>query len=149
MRHLEARWEQDVIAERPDWLSVKIGINDVWRTFGTNAQEAVPIEEYKVTLRRLLQQAVDATGCRLIVATPYMIEADRSNPMRAQMDAYGKVALALADEFGAVPVDTQAAVDASLATTSPTVWADDQVHPNLEGHAVLALAFLRAIGWEL
>ena len=27
-------------------------------------------------------------------------------------------------------------------------WADDQIHPNGPGHAVLALAFLRALGFE-
>jgi lysophospholipase L1-like esterase len=30
---LQGRWEQDVLALKPDWLSVMIGINDVWRQF--------------------------------------------------------------------------------------------------------------------
>jgi lysophospholipase L1-like esterase len=149
VRHLDARWETDVIAERPDWLSVKIGINDVWRSYGANAHEAVPIDEYEETYRRLLRRAVDETGCRLIIADPYMIEPDRTNPMRAQMDAYGEVARRLAGEFGAVHVATQAAIDTALASSVPDDWADDQVHPNLEGHAVIALAFLRAIEWVL
>ena len=88
-RHLAARWEQDVIAERPDWLSVKIGINDVWRAFGNNPHEAVPLPEYATTLRGLLDQARAATGARLILIEPYMIEPDRSHPIRSQMDRYG------------------------------------------------------------
>ena len=28
---LEARWQSDVLDLQPDWLSVMIGINDVWR----------------------------------------------------------------------------------------------------------------------
>lgn len=149
VRHLDARWEQDVIAEQPDWLSVKIGINDVWRAFGTNAHEAVPIGEYEETYRRLLRRAVDETGCRLIVAEPYIIEADRSDPMRQQMDAFGGVARKLAGEFGAINVRTQEAFDAALATTSPADWADDRVHPNLPGHAVIAIAFLQMTGFQL
>src|SRR5689334_13593891 len=39
VRDLDARWERDVIAERPDWLSIGIGINDVWRAFGGNPHE--------------------------------------------------------------------------------------------------------------
>ena len=46
VRHLAARWDDDVIALKPDWLSVKIGINDVWRAFGEKAHEAVPADEY-------------------------------------------------------------------------------------------------------
>ena len=54
VRDLAARWEQDVIAERPDWLSVKIGINDAWRTVAGRLDEAVPLDEYERTYRRLL-----------------------------------------------------------------------------------------------
>ncbi len=149
VRHLDARWDQDVIGERPDWLSVKIGINDVWRAFGTNAHEAVPIEEYEDTYRRLLRQAVETTGCRLIVAEPYIIEPDRSDSMRMQMDAFGEVARKLAGEFEAINVRTQDAFDAVLASTSPLDWADDRVHPRQPGHAVLALAFLKALQFDL
>jgi lysophospholipase L1-like esterase len=145
VRHLEARWDQDVIDERPDWLSVKIGINDVWRAFGTNAHEAVPIQEYEETYRRLLRRAVDETGCRLIVAEPYIIEANRTDPMRQQMDVFGRVARTLAEEFGAINVRTQEAFDVALATTTPSDWADDRVHANLPGHAVIAIAFLEAL----
>ncbi|MBA2470675.1 MAG: SGNH/GDSL hydrolase family protein [Chloroflexia bacterium] len=148
-RHLDARWEKDVLAEHPDWLVVKIGINDVWRTFDSDGVGAVAIDEYETTYRRLLQIAVDRTGCRLIVAEPYVIEADTADPMRAQMDRYGLVARKLAAEFGAVNVQTQGAFDRALQTTTPADWADDRIHPNLAGHAVIAQTFLRAIGWEL
>lgn len=149
VRHLDRRWRGDVIEERPNWLSVKIGINDVWRAFGENAHEAVPIDEYERSYRRLLQQAVDETGCRLIVAEPYVIEPDRSDPMRRHMDEYGQVARALAAEFRAVNVRTQEAFDVALESTSPSDWATDRVHPNIEGHAVIAQAFLHAIGFDL
>ncbi len=29
VRDLKARWETDVVALRPDWLSIMIGVNDV------------------------------------------------------------------------------------------------------------------------
>jgi len=149
VRHLAARWDADVIAEKPDWLSVKIGINDVWRNYGANAHEAVPIDEYEDTYRTLLKRAVDETGCKLIVAEPYMIEFDRGNLMRAQMDEFGKVARKLADEFGAVNVRTQDAFDAVLEYTASADWADDKIHPHGPGHGVIAMAFLKAVGWQL
>ncbi len=149
VRHLDERWEEDVIAESPDWLSVKIGINDVWRSFDSAGAGAVAIDEYEATYRRLLMTAVERTGCRLIVAEPYVIESDQTNPMRVQMDAYGQVARSLAAEFGAVNIRTQEAFDLALETTTPDAWAADRIHPNLAGHAVIANAFLRAIGLEL
>lgn len=147
VRDLAARWDADVIREQPDWLSVMIGINDVWRLF-TPGQEAdaVPIEEFETTLRALLRQAVEATSCRLILADPYVIEPDRSEPQRALSDQYGQVVAALSQEFGALHVPTQAAYDRALTSTKALDWADDRIHPNLPGHAVLAEAFLEVIG---
>lgn len=148
-RDLVSRWERDVIDERPDWLSVMIGINDVWRAFGAYTHEAVPLPEYERNLRAILSHARSATDARLILLTPYMIEPDRRQPMRRQMDWFGASVRQIAEEFGAVLVDTQAAFDLALADTTPGDWSDDQIHPNRAGHTVIALALLRAIGYEL
>lgn len=141
VRDLAARWQQDVIEEHPDWLSVKIGINDAYRE--------VPLNEYETTLRKLLQQTREETGARFIMLTPYLIQPDRSNPERMRMDRYGAVMSELAQEFAAISVNTQSAFDTVLASTQATDWASDRVHPDTPGHAVIALAFLHAIGWEL
>jgi lysophospholipase L1-like esterase len=148
-RHLAARWQEDVIDERPDWLSCKIGINDVWRSYDSDGQGAVPLDEYTATLERLLTTAREQTGCKLIVMEPYIIDLDRANPMRPHMDEYGLAARKIAHKLGAVNVRTQEAFDRVLHDTEPEDWADDKVHPNLEGHAVIAEAFLRAVGFEL
>ena len=52
----------------------------------------------------------------------------------------------LAADFGAVHVPTQQAFDTVLAVTPAGDWAGDRVHPELPGHAVIAGAFLRAVG---
>ena len=149
VRHLAARWDADAIGSQPDWLSVKIGINDVWRAFGVNAHEAVPLPEYRATLEDLLRRAREETGCRLIVMAPYVIEPNRADPMRARMDEYGAAAREIAVALDAIHVATQAAFDTVLATTTPADWAPDRVHSNVAGHAVIANAFLAAIGFAI
>jgi lysophospholipase L1-like esterase len=148
-RKLLARWQTDVLAEQPDWLVLKIGINDVWRSFTGDPAEAVSLAEYRANLRRLLDQTRAQTPARLILLTPYMIEADRTHPMRAAMDSYGDAVRTLAPEYGAILVDTQAAFDSALQTTTPAHWAEDQIHPNGPGNAVIALALLAAVGFTV
>lgn len=149
VRHLAARWEDDAIALKPDWLSVKIGINDVWRAFRGKPDEAVPPEEFEATLRGLLQRAVDENGCRLIILEPYVIEKDQANEQLVRTRELGQIARTLAGEFGAINVRTQEAFDAVLQHSRPEDWAADKIHPNLAGHAVIAQAFLREIGFEM
>jgi lysophospholipase L1-like esterase len=145
VRDLAARWERDAVGERPDWLVVMIGINDVWRAFMGRPDEAVPLPEYEATLRTLLRRAVDATGCRLLLADAYFIEPDRTDPQRAESDRYVAAVGRLAAEFGAPHVATQRAFDDVLKVSPPALWADDRVHPGLPGHAVIADAFIDVI----
>lgn len=146
VRDLAARWQSDVLNLTPDWLSIKIGINDVWRHFGGLPHEHVPLEEYSQTLEELVSRTLP-TLKGLVLMTPYYIEPNRNEPMRAMMDKYGDVVRGLADQYGAILVDTQAAFDEVLKSFRPADLADDQVHPNLTGHLVLARAFLQAVGY--
>jgi lysophospholipase L1-like esterase len=149
VRDLDARWQPDVLEQQPDWLSIMIGINDVWRQFDSPLQSEihVPLHLYGETLAKL----VAATRPRLqglVMMTPYFIEPNRADPMRALMDRYGAVVREIAAAHEAVFVDTQAAFDCVLAQFHPMTLAWDRVHPTLTGHMVLARAFLNAIGYE-
>jgi lysophospholipase L1-like esterase len=148
-RDLRQRWAEDVLAEQPDWVSVMIGINDVWRVFRNRAADAVPLSEYSAILRELMTQTQHQTGARLLMMTPYMIEADSAHPMRQQMDRFGEAVREIAAEHQAVFVSVQEAFNAVLAYSSPIDWSEDQVHPNPPGHTVIALAWLRAVGFTL
>jgi lysophospholipase L1-like esterase len=149
VRDLEARWQRDVIDLKPDYLSIMIGINDVWRQFDSPRQTEwhVPLDEYDNTLRHIVDQVNDKIR-GLILMTPFYIESNRQDPMRARMDEYGNIVRHLAPEFDATLVDTQAAFDAALEHYYPATLAWDRVHPNQVGHMILARAFLKAIGFE-
>jgi lysophospholipase L1-like esterase len=149
VRHLHARWQEDAIDLKPDWLSCKIGINDVWRGFTGRPLEAVPPDEFEMTYRELLQRAVDETGCRLIILDPYVIEKDPSEPQLAMTRQYAEISGRIASDMGAIHVRTQDAFDAVLRHSESVDWAQDRIHPNLAGHAVIAQGFLQAVGFEL
>ena len=142
---LEARWQYDVLNLSPDWLSVMIGINDVWQQFSNQLDpDQTKIEQYENIYRKLLNQTRhDLKG--LILMSPYFIEPDPSNPMRKHMDAYSRVVEKLAYEFDALFVDTQAAFDRYLAHRPPQSLSDDRIHPNKTGHMIIANTFLGSI----
>jgi lysophospholipase L1-like esterase len=146
---LEARWQRDVLDLAPDWLSVMIGINDVWQQFGNQLEpDQIKIEQYENIYRKLLKQIRhDLKG--LILMSPYFIEPDPSNLMRKHMDAYSRVVEKLAHEFDALFVDTQAAFDRYLAHRSPQSLSDDRIHPNKTGHMIIANAFLESIEFSV
>ncbi len=148
VRHLAARWEHDVLAHRPHWLSIMVGINDVWRAFSDEPHEAVPLGEYDATLRYLIAQA-QAHGAHVILMTPFLIEPDRRNGMRRQIDLYAAAVCRIAADTSAVLADTQAAFDTALERYPADYWSGDGVHPSVPGHALLARTWLEAVGVAL
>ncbi len=149
IRDLDKRWERDVIAVQPDWLSIKIGINDVWRTITGRHDEAVPLDEYAATYDRLLKRTKEATNARLILMEPYVIDRNRQDPFRSLIDQYVGVVHQMAVIHDAILVRTQAAFDEVLVKQPTSFWANDRVHPNAPGHAVIARTFLLATGYSL
>lgn len=147
VRLLAARWQLDVIDERPDWLSVKIGINDVWSSVAGRTAEAVQVDEYEATYDRILTEARESCAPRLILMEPYVIEADRSDRFRRLIDDHIAAVHRLAERHGAILVRTQAAFDQALRAQPSSYWADDRVHPGAPGHAVIARAWLRAVDY--
>lgn len=149
VRDLKARWQTDVLDLQPDWLSIMIGINDVWRQFDLPQQSAVHVlpEEYAATLETLVADTLH-TVQGLVLMTPFYIEPNPQDAMRARMDEYGAIVRRLATQYKTLFVDTQAAFNAALETYYPATLAWDRVHPTHVGHMVLARAFLKAIDYE-
>ena len=143
---LQTRWDEDVIALNPNWLSILIGINDVWRHFDNALNpNQVAIDRYEEVYRGLLDRTRPGLD-GLVLMTPYFIEPRPEDAMRIQMDAYGAVVRRLAADFDAVFVDLQAAFDRVLAHRPSQSLAGDRVHPNKTGHMIIAEAFLEALG---
>lgn len=148
VRDLDARWQTDVLDLKPDWLSIMIGINDVWRQFDQPliTESHVYIDEYERTLRKLVEETKPSVK-GIVLMTPFYIEPNEDDAMRRTMDEYGAVVKKIADETGTLFVDTQAAFNAVLTDIYPATLAWDRVHPSTVGHMVLAKAFLRAVGF--
>jgi lysophospholipase L1-like esterase len=148
-RDLKARWDADVFALSPQWVAVMIGTNDVWRQFDVPRikEDAVLIDEYEKNLDDLVGKTVPRVK-GMILMTPFYIEPNKSDAMRATMDRYGAVVKKIAAKHKTMFVDTQAAFDALMPHYYPATIAWDRVHPNHIGTMALARAFLGAVGFS-
>ena len=60
-RDLISRFDRDVVSLNPDWVSICIGINDVWRQFDTPAiydAQAMP-DEYRDNVEKMILAVKD------------------------------------------------------------------------------------------
>lgn len=149
VRDLKARWDTDVEALKPDWVCVLIGINDVWRQFDSpNMPETqVQLNEYVRTYEELILRTKKFVR-GMILMTPYHMEPNRNDPMRARMDEYGASVKALAQKHDLIFVDLQGAWDELFKHMHSCNIAWDRIHPNQVGHMYIAHKLLDAVGFD-
>lgn len=148
-RDLLARWQTEVADLNPDYLVVCIGFNDVWRQFDSPAmrREQVLPEEYAANLRAMI--AASAKNVReMIFLTPYYMEPQTGDPMRARMDEYRALCLQICAEAGLRCIDLQQVFDEYLQYRHSSFITWDRVHPGRIGSLLIARRFLKEIGFD-
>jgi lysophospholipase L1-like esterase len=144
---LLARWKADCLDLRPNVLSVKIGVNDVWRFRATwEGQTFVTAAEFEANYRRLLDLARDAGITRLVLVSPTVIDDNRDRQLADFLDDRTAAVKALAREYGAVYVPAREAFVKALETMPEVQWTVDGCHPTAAGHALLAAVWAEAVG---
>lgn len=148
-RDLLERFDRDVISLKPDWISICIGINDVWRQFDSPAMTDVCVlpEEYRENVEKMILAVKDNVK-GVFVLTPYYIEPNKSDIMRARMEEYAEICRALADKYNCTLIDFQKMYDRYCSIRHSSYIAWDRVHPNQIGATLMAKEFLGKCGFE-
>ena len=147
---LRDRWNDDVLRHKPDWLSIKIGINDL---HGTLRQVAEPVSppRYREAYEDILERTRAALPkCKLLLIDPFYISTDTSpTSFRASVvkliPEYLRVVHDLSRKHGTLNVRTHETFQRLLKTHEPDTFCPEPVHPNLTGHMVIADAVYDAL----
>ena len=142
---LLARWDRDCIALQPDWVSILVGVNNVYYRYDRN--DPTPVDDFEREYRELLQRLKDETPARPILCAPFQLPInDFVAGMREDLDPKIAAIKGLAGEFDAIWVDFDAAFIAAEQRHIPSYWAEDGVHPTIAGHALMAETWLGVVG---
>jgi lysophospholipase L1-like esterase len=150
VQDLKNRWHDDVLRHQPDWITVKIGINDCNRVL-SNGPGPVPPILYEKYYRDILLRAREA-GAQLVLIDPFYISADtHEDSYRTKMlhflQEYLAVVEHLAHEFDALHVHTHNLFQEQLKHRPADSMSPEPVHPNSSGHLVIAHGLLQILGW--
>ena len=146
---LQARWDEDVIREAPDWLSVKIGINDL-HTYLADQQHGVSPARFRAAYEEILARATTELTPQLLLLTPFYISTGRSgrsgeSQVLALLPEYLAVVEDMARRFPARLVRLQPMFARQLQFRPADTFCPEPVHPNRTGHLLIAQEVLRAL----
>lgn len=148
-RDLLNRFKRDVIDLNPDWVSICIGINDVWRQFDTPARFDIQVmpDEYEQNVEKMIVSVKDKVK-GVFILSPYYIETNRSDMMRARMDEYVAICRKLSEKYKCIFVDFQKIYEDYCKIRHSSYIAWDRIHPNQIGATLMAMAFLEKTGFQ-
>lgn len=147
---LRNRWHDDVVFHQPDWLTIKIGINDLHRTL--RGDMAVTPERYEQLYREILQITQEQTNARVVLIDPFYVSTDTDlGSFRGRvlqlLPEYLSIVEKLSKEFNTLHVKTHEKFVEQLKYRRTDAFCPEPVHPYLSGHVIIALALLEALGW--
>ena len=138
------RLDRDVLAKKPDWMTLSCGVNDVW-----HGKNGVQLKDYKVNITQIVDQA-QAAGIKVIILTSTMIREDAKNDQNQTLSKYNAFLKTLANEKGCRFADLYSNMQSSLITGDDKPHGNqlttDGVHMNTLGNITMATGVLRAFG---
>jgi lysophospholipase L1-like esterase len=70
-----ARLDRDVLSHQPNWVTVSVGVNDVWHGLQQWGSGGVSLDDYKAGLETLVDRLL-AAGAKVLLLPPTVIGED-------------------------------------------------------------------------
>jgi lysophospholipase L1-like esterase len=139
-----ARFQADVLAKKPDWVTISCGVNDVWHNPG-----GVPLDAYEKNITSMVDQA-QAAGIKVLIMTATVIGED-DNDNNKKLVAYNDFLHQLAAQRHLPVAEENAAFQAAIKAGPPLpnnapILTVDGVHPTPDGGQIMASTLLAAFG---
>lgn len=131
-----ARIDRDVIAHRPDLVTVMFGLNDMTR---------VPLETYRENLKTIAARC-QAAGSEVMLATPNNVITTGDRPTE-KLIQYCDAIRQVGSELNLPVCDVYRELD-SVRAHAATEWRllmSDAIHPNMAGHKRIATCLAQSI----
>lgn len=137
---LYARIKSDIINHQPDYMSILIGVNDVWHEI--NDKDGVAPEKFEKIYTMLIEEIKDVLpDIKIIILEPFVLPGTGTSyawdTFRSTLELNAQAAKRIADKFNLKFVSLQDKFDAACEKAEPSYWLRDGVHPTAAGHAII------------
>jgi len=146
-----ARIVCDILNHKPDYMSLLIGVNDIWHGIDwANGTGEERFERMYCTLIEDLKN--ELPELKIMILEPFCLEG-RSTLREEQPDRFEKfdtgvrrlavIAKNIAEKYGLVFVPLQSVFDDACKIQPPSYWLTDGVHPTHAGHELIKREWLK------
>lgn len=150
---LYARIKADIINLKPDYISILIGVNDVWHELSDNPN-GVDAEKFEKIYSMLIEEIQMALpNVKIVILEPFVLEATATKntedePKRwdifnSEVKKRAEKARIIAKKYNLPFVPLQEKFDEASKQTENAYWLRDGVHPTAAGHEIIKREWLK------
>ncbi|MDD5598655.1 MAG: SGNH/GDSL hydrolase family protein [Victivallaceae bacterium] len=147
---LRNRWFDDMLHFKPEWLSIKIGINDLHR-FLRGTEGNYPVEKFKEIYDEILSKTINSLPeIKILLIDPFYISRDTiATSFRTKvleiLPHYIAVVHDMSEKYNTRLVKTHDVFQNLLKYYETDIFCPEPVHPNQTGHLVIAEEIYQAL----
>ena len=145
---LAERWTRDALEERPGWISIAIGINNVARYHEAKRDLKECLRDFEESYRWILNKSREETSAKLIMFEIFYVREEDQIQREFEIAPYNRIIQRLATEYDATLIPVNSAFKQAVSARPGHPWTSgDGVHPLPVGHTLIALTFLKTLKW--
>ena len=142
-----ARIKSDILNIKLDYMSLLIGVNDVWHEI--RHQNGISADKYEKIYRILIEEILESVpDIKIMLLEPFVLigtaTEDCWEVFNREVRMRAKRAKKIAEEFNLPFISLQDKFDEAAKLASPSCWLCDGVHPAPAGHALITKEWLSA-----
>ncbi len=148
-----ARMEEDILRLKPDYMSLLVGVNDVWYT-ADGRTSGIPEKKYEKTYDMLISETLEALpDIKIMLFGPFILEGsatcntesvpDREQILRREVPKRAAVVKRIAQKYGLPYVPLQEVFDKACEKAPASHWVKDGIHPTAAGHCLIKNEWIR------
>lgn len=139
------RWEEDTIRIAPDFLSILIGVNEVWHHY-KHGKVLTP-QEYKINYIKLLEEVkTKLPKTKILLIEPFVYPIGEYDPIwQNDLDEERMIVKELADKYADYFIPIQDVLDEYKKKYKMEDILRDGVHPTELGHEIISQSISKVI----
>lgn len=143
---LYARIKADIINLKPDYMSILIGVNDVWHE--VKRQDGVSAEKYEKIYDMLISEVLEALpDIKIMIMEPFVLKSSETEEawdvFTTEVAKRAAAAKRIAEKYGFVYVPLQEKFDEMVEKQPEPYWTMEGVHPTEAGHELITEEWLK------
>ncbi len=144
---LYARIKGDILNLKPDYMSILIGVNDVWHE--VTRADGVSAERYERIYDMLISEILtELPKIKIIIIEPFVLKGTATEEhweyFYSEVVKRGQAAKRIAEKYNLKFVSLQNKFDEANSIVSEPYWTLEGVHPTVNGHRLIANEWLKA-----